>query len=563
MASRPPEDLPETQYAVQLIGPGKLHLNTRKEVHRPGPHQFLARVEAVGLCFSDLKLLKQFSNHPRKGEVVGGLARDVLESLPSYVPGEKPTVPGHEVVCRIVSVGEGVEHHRAGERVIVQADYRQLPTAGSNAAFGYNFEGALQEYVLMDERVVVDGRSGQRFLIPVSSDLGASAVCLVEPWACVENSYATRERQRVKAGGNLLVVVDGGRSVRGLAESFSADGAPGRIAALCDPGQLRQLEALGAPVDRADDPARLDDEAFDDIVYFGADASMLEALNDKLAAGGILNVVRGASRIGRRVSVGVGRRHYGATRWIGTATDDASDAYGAIPATGEIRAGDRVAVVGAGGPMGQMHVIRAVCCGLEGISVTAADVDDARLESLRRKAAPVARRRGVPLRLVNTHKQPLAGPFSYWALMAPLGRLVADAIDAASEGGLINVFAGIPAATRHEIDLDACIEKRCFLFGTSGSRIEDMHTVLDKVTAGSLDTNFSVDAVSGMAGAADGIAAVENRTMAGKIIVYPALHETHLIPLSEMAARLPSVAERLDHGTWTRAAEQELLAVAK
>ena len=44
----------------------------------PGPHEILVKVEAVGLCFSDLKLLKQFHDHVRKSEVVAGIERTVL-----------------------------------------------------------------------------------------------------------------------------------------------------------------------------------------------------------------------------------------------------------------------------------------------------------------------------------------------------------------------------------------------------------------------------------------------------------------------------------------------------
>jgi len=76
------------------------------------------------------------------------------------------------------------------------------------------------------------------------------------------------------------------------------------------------------------------------------------------------------------------------------------------------------------------------------------------------------------------------------------------------------------------------------------------------------DTNASVDAISGMAGAADGIAAVENRTLAGKIIVYPMLHDVGLIPLTQLHRHFPTVAEKLDDGKWTREAERELLRVA-
>ena len=127
--------IPKTQVAVQLVGKDELRLNRAKAVDRPGPHQMLARVEAVGLCFSDLKLLKQFDEHVRKSEVVSGLSPEALAEIPSYVPGARPTVPGHEVVCEIVAVGPDVRHHRVGERCLVQADYRELKTAGANAAF--------------------------------------------------------------------------------------------------------------------------------------------------------------------------------------------------------------------------------------------------------------------------------------------------------------------------------------------------------------------------------------------------------------------------------------------
>ena len=126
--------LPKTQYAVQLVGPGELKLNADKDVLTPGPRQVLARVEAVGLCFSDLKLLKQFSDHVRKSEIVRGIAQDVLREIPSYVPGGEPTVPGHEGVVRIVAVGDQVQYHQVGERCLVQTDYRDLRTADSNAS---------------------------------------------------------------------------------------------------------------------------------------------------------------------------------------------------------------------------------------------------------------------------------------------------------------------------------------------------------------------------------------------------------------------------------------------
>ncbi|MHC4264496.1 MAG: alcohol dehydrogenase catalytic domain-containing protein, partial [Planctomycetota bacterium] len=189
-------NLSKTQYAVQLTGPDELVLNKSKEVHLPGPYQILCRVEACGLCFSDLKLLKQFSSHVRKGPVTSGIDPNILQEIPSYVPEGKPTVPGHETVVRIEKVGAEVERFTPGERYLVQTNYLWLPTKGANGSFGYNFEGALQEYVLMDERIITSPK-GESMLIPVSEEISASAAALIEPWACVENAYVSKERQEI------------------------------------------------------------------------------------------------------------------------------------------------------------------------------------------------------------------------------------------------------------------------------------------------------------------------------------------------------------------------------
>ena len=556
--------LPETQYAVQLVGPGEVRLNRSKEVFRPGPRQIVARIEAVGLCFSDLKLLKQFTAHVRKSEVVGGLTEEELAGIPSYAPGTKPTVPGHEAVCEIVVVGRDVRHHKLGERCLIQTDYRQIPTARSNAAFGYNFEGALQEYLLMDERMIVDPANGQRYLIPVDDTLSAAAVCLVEPWACVEDSYVTVERNTIKAGGRLLVVAEPGRRIEGIERAFCAEGKPAELTAICAEDRQRQaLTALGPALTEAASGHELPDQAFDDIVYFGADRPTIEVLNDKLAANGIINLVTGGEKIGEPVSVDVGRLHYGLTRWVGTTGADAAESYRHIPHTGEIRPGEKIAVIGAGGPMGQMHVIRNICASVEGISVTATDLDETRLASLLDKAGPLAQANSVELLMGDPQERALNETFTYFALMAPVPALVADAVRNSAEGCLINVFAGIPAGTRGDLDLDTYLANHCFMFGTSGSEIRDMMIVLDKVRAGRLDTNCSVDAVSGMAGACEGIAAVENRTLAGKIIVYPDLRQMGLIPLADMHDHFPTVAARLVNGQWSKAAEEELLKVAR
>jgi len=332
-------------------------------------------------------------------------------------------------------------------------------------------------------------------------------------------------------------------------------GVPGRE------DEREALRALGVPADFAQDATAVPDEGFDDIIYFGARRATVEALDAKLAPRGIMNIVAGGGRFGEPVSVGIGRVHYGMTRWTGTLGANAAEPYALIPESGEIRSGEKILVVGAGGPMGQMHVIRSVASGISGITITASDVDDGRLEALAAKVQRLAALRGVAVRFVNPGRE-AAAEATYVALMAPSAALVAEAIRSGGERCLVNVFAGIPAETRERIDLDGYIEKNIYMFGTSGSLVRDMKAVLAKVARGRLDTNISVEAISGMAGAIDGMRAVEKRQYSGKIVVYPSLREMGLLPLSRIREVFPSVADRLSDGGWTKAAEDELLKVA-
>ena len=547
--------LPQRQRAIQLVGPDELVFNDCKKVITPGPHQILCRVEVVGLCFSDLKLLKQFSSHVRKSEVVSGIEQSVLREIPSYVPGEAPTVPGHEAVVTVVAVGPKVKNLKTGQRYLVQADYRWLKTKSSNGAFGYNFEGALQEYVLMDERVITSPE-GESMLLSFSEGLSASAVALVEPWACVENAYAAKERQSLKADGQMLVVADIEVDGEVFGNLFGRYGRPRQITWI---SKSAAPAGLDLPVEQVTDIPKLNDASYDDVVYFGSNAETVEALFGKVAAKGLLNIVLCGGRFAREVVTQVGRVHYGGIRIVGTNGCDPAESMAYIPESREIRPGDKINVIGAGGPMGVMHVIRNICHEIEGITVFAGDVDDDRLETLTKIAAPLAKKNNVRYRPYNPTKEKLSETFDYTTLMAPIPDLVVASVRSSAEHGIINIFAGIPATASGQIDLNAYIEKKLYFIGTSGSTIDDMKTVLTKVESGRLNTNSVVAAVCGLEAAIEGIRAVEKRSIAGKIIVYPACKGLGLVELKKMGETLPQVAEKLDEGLWNKRAEEILL----
>jgi len=526
-------DVPQTERAIQLVGADKLELNPAKPIPDPGRRQVLAKVEAVGLCFSDLKLLKQFSQHSRKSAIADGIGLQALSEMPNYVPGDKPTVPGHEAVIRIAKVGPGVDRYKIGERFVVETDYRWLPTEKSSAAFGYNFEGALQEYVLLDERVITSP-DGESMLIPAPEDLSASALALVEPWACVENAYAERQRRTLKPGGRLLVV--GEEPVDGAV----VDRFPGRPAST--------VFATG------DSLERLADGKYDDIVYFGSNPERVEALSPRLSSGGLLVIVQCGRKFGRPVNTQVGRVHYGGIRIVGTAGSDPAAAIAAIPASAEIRPSDKINIVGAAGPMGTMHVIRVLCQGVPDVAVYAGDLNDERLAGLRDLAAPLARKNRLVFRSYNPSKNSLDMTFNYTVLMVPVAGLAGQAVAASEKNAIINIFAGIPAETTAAIDLDAYVERQLYFVGTSGSELKDMKQVLAKVVSRELDTNLSVAAVSGLEGAIDGIRAVEKSLLSGKILVYPSCRGLKLTALDELRGEAP-----LESGRWSVEAETALL----
>jgi hypothetical protein len=346
-----------------------------------------------------------------------------------------------------------------------------------------------------------------------------------------------KQRQKLKSDGKMLVVGEAKVMPQQLDNLFARYGKPSDIT-------WKTVAEIG----------ELKDASFDDVVYLGANADTVAKLFPKVGVRGLLNIVQCGSKFGRLVVSQVGRVHYGAIRVIGTTGSDPAEAMSYIPPTAEIRARDKINIIGAAGPMGTMHVIRDICQGVPDVTVFAGDLSDERLVMLRKLAGALAQKHKVTLRTYNPSKEKLAEQFDYIVLMAPVPALVVASVASAAKRGIINIFAGIAANVTAELDLDTYIAKQLYFIGTSGSTLDDMKLVLAKVLARQLDTNLSVAAVSGLDGAIDGIRAVEKNLMPGKILVYPSCHGMKMTPLTELGSKLP-----LQDGCWTKQAEEALV----
>ena len=536
-------EFPTTQHAIELVSPNTLVLNPTHPVYSPGDEQILARVLCTGLCFSDVKLMRQFDAHARKSEPTG-IDPAILAEVPDYCPGDAPTVPGHETAVEIVAMGKNVRTDiglAVGQRCLVQTDYRWLRTAGSCSSFGYNFEGGLQEYVLFDQRIITSPE-GKVFLLPTVDALAASAIAMTEPWSCVEQSYIVRERQAPKPNGRLLVCLGEG-----------IESAP-----------ISPVEGLSAPpaeslVCRADQLGQWEATRFDDIVAFGCDAATVEALLALLDVGGLLNLVQCSREFQRPVAVPVGAIHYQGLRLTGTMGDDPQAGYDVIPESGEMRPGDVADLIGAGGPMGTIHAIRSLSQGTD-LTIHASDIQPARLERLTRLARPLAEKNGLAFHPYDARQTPVADTqIDYIVSMLPDPEIVAESVARIQPGGIINIFAGIPVGIQQPIDLGRYLREKLYFIGTSGSMIDTMQLTLHKAETGEMDTNLSVAAITGLPGVIEGMAAVAKRDFPGKVICYPQCKTLPLTPLPNLKNTLPHVAQHLKNGAWTQQAENALL----
>src|SRR5204862_857868 len=106
------------------------------------------------------------------------------------------------------------------------------------------------------------------------------------------------------------------------------------------------------------------------------------------------------------VDIDIGRIHYHYTAYVGTSGTDVTASYGESRNRAELLPGGIAVVVGAAGPMGQMHVERALAMADGPRLVLAVDLDEERLALARRKLEPIAADRGRELRVVALGREP-------------------------------------------------------------------------------------------------------------------------------------------------------------
>ncbi|MEV4561431.1 zinc-binding dehydrogenase [Kitasatospora sp. NPDC049285] len=202
----------------------RLHVPTRKltveEVPRPvpGPGQVLVKVEAAGVCLSDVHL------------VDGSLT-------PLYLPTESVTL-GHEVAGTVAESGPDADSWQVGDRVVLQAGEKRGAAVWTR---GVDYDGGWAEYAL--------ARVDTLFRLPGSIPFEQGSIipdAVSTPWGAVTTTG------RVRPGEPVGVWGVGGLGAHGV-QLLRAIGAHPIIAV--DPAPAARERALAFGADLALDSA--------------------------------------------------------------------------------------------------------------------------------------------------------------------------------------------------------------------------------------------------------------------------------------------------------------------
>lgn len=231
-------------------------------------------------------------------------------------------------------------------------------------------------------------------------------------------------------------------------------------------------------------------------------------------------------------------------------------------------------MLGAAGPMGQMHVQRVMEAKEGPRLVVATDLLPDRLAVITQKFAGILeQKKGKTDLLLKTPdgKSPedfnaslveLTGNagFDDIVVLAPSAGVVAGAVKMLAPNGVMNIFAGLPTGTKAAIDLTGVVTKGQRFTGTSGSSIRDLRNMLKANESGIINPNLSVAAIAGLSDARKGLDGVMHQAFTGKCVIYPQVLNFPLTLLEDLKTVLPNVYAKLGPNcSWTVAAEEEFL----
>ncbi|MFA7231062.1 MAG: alcohol dehydrogenase catalytic domain-containing protein [Victivallaceae bacterium] len=547
--------VPDKMLAWPLFGAGmdKLGKNDKPcEIPVPvnSDDELLVRIDAIGLCFSDVKMIRAGEEHPRI--ISSDLSTD-------------PVIPGHEAVMTVVKVGSKLQDKfKPGQRFIIQAD---IYVNGKGFAYGYAINGGMAQYSVIDQRVL-NGDEGC-YLLPINDATPSAVAALMEPWTCVQASYMIENRTAPAKGGTVLVVAGAGND-----KVYSA-GAALKNALLTEVSAVGlSAVAVTALEQELNLKIKLLPElpagaAFDDIFICDVqDRSLAEKAGKLGKRGAVISFI--GDYPDEAWAFDVGSIHYEGWFYQGATGSELSAAYGRNVRSA-LKKGGTCWLPGGAGAMGQMHTQMAVESEDGPSRILVSDMDDVRIENVKKLLSSTIKRRGIEFKTVNPAKLTLeqfeaeikafapAG-FDDIVMLVPVVPVLNSSAKFLKPDGLMNIFAGIPAGKEGELNVKAIAGSGVRYIGSSGSRTAHLLHTLELAESGALEPVTALAAIGGMNDLKKGLEAVINAKFPGKTVIFPNCPDMPLTPVDKLGELLDGIENTFSTtGFYSGATEEKLL----
>jgi S-(hydroxymethyl)glutathione dehydrogenase/alcohol dehydrogenase len=215
-----------------ILHEGADHLVVDEVEHdAPGPHEVLIRIEACGLCHSDLHFLDGTLVRPRP-QLLGHEAVGIVEAIGSAV--QSMSVGDHVVTCLLAGCGSCAPCHRGEPGQCRNPDAIRRPagaqprltTLDGKAVTPMGGVGGLAERVLMDERgvIVIPGDMP----VELAAILGCAVVTGLGAVFHVAHVEPGDTVAVIGCGGVGLNVIQGAR-IAGAAQIVAIDANPQKL----------------------------------------------------------------------------------------------------------------------------------------------------------------------------------------------------------------------------------------------------------------------------------------------------------------------------------------------
>jgi threonine dehydrogenase-like Zn-dependent dehydrogenase len=551
-------DIPKTMQAWPLFGAelenlGKNNAPCTIPVPQPEADELLVKIDAIGLCFSDIKLIRAGEEHPRV----------YSEDLAS-----DPVIPGHEAVMTVVKVGDKLQDdYKIGQRFIIQAD---IYVNGKGFAYGYAIDGGMAQYSILDQRVL-NGDEGC-YLLPLQDATPNAVAALLEPWTCVKASYMIETRRAPKSGGQVLMVAAKGCEQLYTAGELLSAAAPEKITLLNFSSTAVSLLEQELPTSEVEVITALPDAGtFDDIFICdaGGERELAEQAGKLGTRGAIISFI--GDYPDENWSFDIGCIHYEGWFYQGTREANLSAAYN-CNVRSALTPGGTCWLPGGAGAMGQMHTQLAVESLNGPARILLTDMDSARIENVKRQLAGTIAKRGIEFKSMNPAD--FASPaefeqavrefapegFDDIVMLVPVVPVISGAVKFLKPNGLMNIFAGVPAGKSGELNIQAIAQDGVRFIGSSGSKTEHLRQTLQAAEAGELNPVTALAAIGGMSALKEGLHGVADAKFPGKTVIFPNCPDMPLTAIGDIGKLVDNLEATLDDdGYYTMATEVELL----